>query len=58
MDTRKLGAEETLRGELGQPAMVDVAVLSAREHGTKSERAPGEGRGSEGERVGIRCLLK
>ena len=26
MDTRKLGAVETRRGELGQPAMVDSAV--------------------------------
>ena len=58
MDTRKLGAVETRRGELGQPSMVDSAVLSTHEHGTKSERAPGEGRGSEGERAGIRCLLK
>ena len=58
MDTRKLGAVEMWRGELGQPAMADGAVLSAREHGTKSLRAPGEGRGSEGERAGIRCLLK
>ena len=58
MDTRKLGAVETWRGELGQPAMADAAVLSTREHGTKSERVPGKGRGSEGERAGIRCLLK
>ena len=58
MDMRKLRAVEMRRGELGQPAMADAAVLSARKHGTKSERAPGEGRGSEGERAGIRCLLK
>jgi hypothetical protein len=58
MDTRKLGAVETRRGELGQPTMADAAVLSARKHDTKSERASGEGRGSEGERARIRCLLK
>jgi len=58
MDTRKLGAVETRRGELGQPAMADAAVLSACEHGTQSERAPEEGRGSEGECAGIRCSLK
>ena len=58
MDMRKLWVVETRRGELGQSAMADAVVLRAREHGTKSERAPGEGRGSEGERAGIRCLLK
>ena len=58
MDTRKLRAVETRRGELGQPAMADTVVLSACEYGTKSERALGEGRGSEGECAGIRCSLK